>query len=411
MSKQGEYKDTEIGRIPKEWEIVKLGDDKIVNLIMGQSPSSSTYNVSGIGLPFLQGNADFGEIYPNPKVFCSEPIKIAEKNDILLSVRAPVGDVNINPFKSCIGRGLSAIKPNYKNVNHMFLFYCLKFLNKLFKYLSSGSTFKAIRKSDIENFKLPLPPLPEQKKIAEILSTVDDAIEKVDEAISKTERLKKGLMQELLKKGIGHKEFKDTEIGRIPKEWKVVEIKHVGKVLTGKTPPTIKETYWNGNIPFITPEDLKGEKYIIKTNRYITLEGKKHSTEIIPPYSVLVVCIGSTIGKVALTKTDSVTNQQINSIICKDDVNPEYIYYAILLRSFVLKYFSGVAAVPIIKKSLFEKIKIPLPEEISEQKKIAEILSTVDKRIELLKKKKEILNRIKKGLMNDLLTGRRRVKL
>jgi len=416
MSKQGEYKDTEIGRIPKEWEIVKLGDDKIVNLIMGQSPSSSTYNVSGIGLPFLQGNADFGEIYPNPKVFCSEPIKIAEKNDILLSVRAPVGDVNINPFKSCIGRGLSAIKPNYKNVNHMFLFYCLKFLNKLFKYLSSGSTFKAIRKSDIENFKLPLPPLPEQKKIAEILSTVDNAIEKVDEAISKTERLKKGLMQELLTKGIGHKEFKDTEIGRIPREWEVKKVVDLFNVETGTTPSTKNKEYWeSGNIVWLTPADmskLNGSVYIKNSKRKVTKKGLEETNLTLMPIDSIIISTRAPVGYVVIVKNNATFNQGCKGLIPKDrrEVNSKFYAYYLLSKRNLLVNLSGGSTFKELSKETLENFKLLLP-PLSEQKKIAEILSTVDKRIELLKKKREILNRIKKGLMNNLLTGRRRVKL
>jgi len=193
-----EFKDTEIGKIPKEWKVVRIGDESVADLIMGQSPPSSTYNNTGIGLPFLQGNAEFGEMYPTPVLSCSHPIKIAEENDILLSVRAPVGDVNIAPFKSCIGRGLTAIRPKSNKLEYLFLFYCLKFRSRLFKSISMGSTFKAIRKEEIKNLKLPLPPLSEQKKIAEILSTVDKRLELLREKKERLRRIKKGLMNDLL---------------------------------------------------------------------------------------------------------------------------------------------------------------------------------------------------------------------
>jgi len=392
---QQEFKKTDICIIPKGWDVLKL--EELFSLEYGKGLTENKREKGEF--PVFGSNGIVG--YHSQYIVKGPGITIGRKGTIGAITWSYK---NFWPIDTTYYVLLKKSETDLK-----WLYYKLLSLKLVKLNMATGTP--GLNRDLVYKLKILLPPLPEQKKIAEILSTVDNAIEKVDEAIAKTERLKKGLMQELLTKGIGHKEFKDTEIGRIPKEWEVVEIKHVGKVLTGKTPPSTKEIYWNGNIPFITPEDLKGEKYIIKTNRYITLEGKKHSAEILPPYTVLVVCIGSTIGKVALAKTDSVTNQQINSVICKDDVNPEYIYYSILLRSFVLRYFSGVAAVPIIKKSLFEKVKIPLPKEINEQKKIAEILSTADKRIELLKKKKEILNRIKKGLMNDLLTGIRRVKL
>jgi hypothetical protein len=95
-------------------------------------------------------------VYPAPILSCSQPIKIAEKNDILLSVRAPVGDINITPFKSCIGRGFAAIRPKGDKLNYLFLFYYIKFGSRKFESLSMGSTFKAIRKEEVVKFQIPL---------------------------------------------------------------------------------------------------------------------------------------------------------------------------------------------------------------------------------------------------------------
>ncbi|MCD6100223.1 MAG: restriction endonuclease subunit S [Candidatus Marinimicrobia bacterium] len=200
------------------------------------------------------------------------------------------------------------------------------------------------------------------------------------------------------------RDYKQTEIGRIPREWEVVRIKDIGKVFTGKTPSTSKDIYWNGDIPFVTPEDMTGEKYVYRTNRYVSFEGANQSGKILPPNTVLVVCIGSTVGKVALTHKKSVTNQQINSVLCKEKVDHDYVYYAISYRSYMLKNYSGVAAVPIVKKSLFEEFKIPLPQKITEQQKIAEILSTVDEAIEKVDEAIAKTERLKKGLMQELLT-------
>lgn len=155
--------------------------------------------------------------------------------------------------------------------------------------------------------------------------------------------------------------------------------------------------------------DIRVDKYVYKTERSVSQQGAQQIGYVLPKNTILVVCIGSTIGKTSLTYSESVTNQQINSIICNNyKINPHFIYYAISFRSEVVKSFSGIAAVPIIKKSLFENLKLPCP-RLDEQNKIAEILSTVDNRLELLRKKKERLEKIKKGLMNDLLTGKKRV--
>jgi type I restriction enzyme S subunit len=197
-----EFKDTPIGKIPVEWNLGKLGDTSIVKLVMGQSPPSSTYNKEGEGLPFLQGKAEFGEIYPKPILHCSEPMKIAEKNDLLLSIRAPVGDVNLATNKYCIGRGLAAIRAKNEKLDHIFLFNYIRMSSARFEMLSTGSTFKAIRKGEIEKFIIPLPGINEQKKIAQILTSIDDKYRLEIKRKEKLQNIKKGLMNDLL---TGHK--------------------------------------------------------------------------------------------------------------------------------------------------------------------------------------------------------------
>ena len=194
--RETEFKDTKIGKLPEEWKTSNLGE--VSYLIMGQSPPSKTYNRDMIGLPFLQGRMDFGDMYPNPSVYCSKPIKIAEEGDVLVSVRAPVGDVNIATSKLCIGRGLAAIRPDKNQLDTKFIFYQLKHFSARLVDLGSGSTFKAIRRNDLERFPTVLPPLSEQQKIASILSTVDEKLEILKQEKVKLERIKQWFMRELL---------------------------------------------------------------------------------------------------------------------------------------------------------------------------------------------------------------------
>lgn len=156
----------------------KLKD--IATIIAGQSPDSKYYNLNGEGIPFFQGKADFGEIYPNIRVFCSNPTKIAEKDDILLSVRAPVGPTNLSPGKVCIGRGLTAIRPN-NEVGLKYLLYYFRHFEAQLNQKGTGTTFKAITQSIIKNLDVPVPPLPEQERIVarieELFSELDKAVE------------------------------------------------------------------------------------------------------------------------------------------------------------------------------------------------------------------------------------------
>ncbi len=144
----------------------------VAQIIMGQSPPSSTYNTVGEGLPFYQGKTDFGDMYPTPRVYCTEPSRIAETGDILISVRAPVGPTNVSSERSCIGRGISAIRAG-KNIDRDFLLYFLRFYEPELAKAGTGSTFAAIAREDLETIKIPLPPLTEQKRIASLLARAD----------------------------------------------------------------------------------------------------------------------------------------------------------------------------------------------------------------------------------------------
>ena len=148
----------------------QLGD--IADIIMGQSPLSESYNRNGEGLPFYQGKTEFSDIYiKEATVYCNSPIKIAEKNDILISVRAPVGDVNIATQKSCIGRGLASIRPN--KIDYLYLFYLLKEQKSKFEKMGVGSTFKAINKNNISSLRISIVEKEHENKIKKYLIFIE----------------------------------------------------------------------------------------------------------------------------------------------------------------------------------------------------------------------------------------------
>lgn len=212
------YKDTPIGKIPVDWEVVHLSDVSEVN--MGQSPSSKDCNEEGKGLPHYQGNAEFESKYPSSHKWCNSPKKIANEGDILMSVRPPVGEINIAPHKCCIGRGLAAIRA--KVINDNFLYQSILLRRRDLQKIAQGNTFEAINREDLSEFLVLMPSLPEQKRIAEILTAVDEAIEKTAHIIEKVKDVKKGLMQKLLTREIDHQKFKKTEIGEVSGEKQAV---------------------------------------------------------------------------------------------------------------------------------------------------------------------------------------------
>jgi type I restriction enzyme S subunit len=243
---------------------------------------------------------------------------------------------------------------------------------------------------------------------------VQDAKEKTGAVIATAKSLKKSLMRHLFTYGpvsIGAAEsvpLTETEIGPVPEGWIIINVGEVGKVVTGTTPRTSVPEYYGGAYMFTSPGDIGEEMYVKKAEKYISEKGLKVSRPL-PRDTVLVVCIGATIGKTALTSAEqSTTNQQINAIIPNEKVFAHYLYYAISHRAPYLPSLAGRAAVPIVNKSNFANFPIPLP-PLTIQQKIASILSTVDKKIEAEENKKKALDELFKSLLRNLMTGKIRV--
>ena len=163
-----------------KWEYRNLGDESYFKVIMGQSPPSSTYNFENIGLPFFQGKAEFGKMFPTPKKYCSKPTRIAEKDDVLISVRAPVGPTNLANTRCCIGRGLAAIRCE-KKVLPCFLLYALRSIeDDIAKSVcDQGGGFTAIKKSQLKAVQVPVPPLDEQRRI---VARIEELTRRAEEA-------------------------------------------------------------------------------------------------------------------------------------------------------------------------------------------------------------------------------------
>ncbi len=195
--------------------------------------------------------------------------------------------------------------------------------------------------------------------------------------------------------------FKQTEIGIIPEGWEVRKIKEVGKVITGKTPSSKNPEYFGDGILFVTPTDFKNyNKNIFDAERRISSLGEqKHKNQILPTNSIIVTCIGSDMGKIAITKVKCLTNQQINSIIIEKDYDYNFIYYKLKsIYSHLKLLATSGSTMPIVNKSEFENISLSLPNNSEEQKSIAKILSDLDSKIELLQKQNKTLEAIAQAL-------------
>jgi type I restriction enzyme, S subunit len=287
--------------------------------------------------------------------------------------------------------------------------------------LERGASYPAVRDSDVMASWLPLPPLPEQKKIAHILSTVQRAIEAQERIIQTTTELKKALMHKLFTEGLlrrslgeggppRHEPQKRTEIGLVPESWEVVEISSLGKCVTGSTPKTsVPSFYHPPSEDFIAPADVGARRYVYDSEKKISPEGMA-TIRPIPKNAVMCVCIGSSIGKVGMSyREKSATNQQINSIICREDRDPEFVYFLLSYRSEYWKSFATFGPVPILSKGRFSAIVVPIPSSLEDQQAIAKPLIALEAKIEVAEKKVAALQDLFRTLLHELMTAKTRV--
>lgn len=327
----------------KNWRKVKLGEMADIN--MGQSPRSEFYNSRGEGLPFYQGVTDFGEKYPKKFTYCSQPTKIAEAGDIFFSVRAPVGDVNVAIEKSCIGRGVAALR--MKNGNNDFLYFFLKNYERYFKGISGGTTYESINKDQLEDIKFIIPGnSKDQQRIADILSAFDDKIELNNKISKNLEQTAQAIFKEWF---LGSQKFITKKIGM------------VAKVVLGGTPSRLKKEYWGGNIPWIN-SGKANEFRIISASENITDEGlKKSNTQLMPKRTTVVAITGATLGQVSLLEIDACANQSVVGIFGSEILSPEFIYLFIKNKILEIILEAGGGAQQHINKKIVENFPIFIP--------------------------------------------------
>lgn len=242
-----------MGELPKTWEWKKLGD--VAELIMGQSPPSDTYTDKQEGLPFFQGKAEFGARFPEVRKYCSKPVRIAEQNDILMSVRAPVGSLNIADQKCCIGRGLCAIRPSNKT-DYLFLYHFLKSIEEQITAKGEGSTFTAINRKDMERLEIPVPPLPVQKRIVAILERAESLRQKRQEANEDTNTIIQSIFSDMFGDPVQNE-----------KEFPVRPLIDICHKITDGTHVTPK--YVEKGVPFLRVTDLTHSN---ESKKFITRE-------------------------------------------------------------------------------------------------------------------------------------------
>jgi len=279
-----------------------------------------------------------------------------------------------------------------------------------FYVLANGITRFGLTSDAVTEAPIVLPPLPEQKKIAAILTSVDEAIEKQEAQIAKLQNLKKAMIQELLTQGIGHTEFKDSPVGRIPKAWDCRELGSVlKKIEGGGTPSRTVESYWQGNIPWATVKDLTAV-YLVATEESIGMDGLEKSSSKLIPARTIIIATRMAVGKAVIFDRAVAINQDLKALFPNENVDASFLLQWYLSRSEYIESLGTGSTVKGIRLEELRALSVGVP-PLPEQKKIAAILTSVDDCIEAKQKKLAQTRALKKALMQDLLTGKIRVKV
>jgi len=406
---------TEIGEIPEEWVTRKFHE--ILATVKGKPPNTLLdYDESEKLLPYL--SAEYLRGHYEKAKYCfieyEKRITTVDEDDIIVIWDGSAGEFLLG-MKGVLSSTMAKVIFKKGRISREFIYYFLKGCEGILKNTTKGSTIPHIDGNTLSNLDILLPTLQEQQKIAKILSNTDSLIESLDKLISKKRNIKQGLMQTLLTRGIGHTKFKMTEIGEIPEEWGTAKASDIYYIVTGTTPSTAAKEYWDqGKIEWFTPKDLRyvGASFSIFTSeRKITEKAMTENSLTLLPLNSIVLSTRAPVGYVGINTKEATFNQGCKGLVPKQPeiVDTRFHAFYISRISNLLNTLSGGSTFKELSKETLGNITLPLPEN-GEQQKIAKILSDADKEIEVLEQKRYKYEMLKTGMMQQLLTGRIRVK-
>ena len=410
----------------KIWRKCKLRD--IANIYRGGNFQKNDFIPEGKPcIHYGQMYTHFGTFTDKVLTYLPEDVfrksRIAVSNDVVMAITSET----VEDVCSCVawvGKEDIAISGHTVIIHHQedtkylsYYFHSDSFFTQKSR-VAHGSKVIEINPCDLENTIIVLPKdIQEQKRISDILSTCDTVIQNTQKTIDKYKAIKQGMMQDLFTRGLtkdgklrpSYKEapelYKESELGMIPKEWAETPVIEIGEVISGGTPFTKNTDFWDGNIPFVTPNDLSVNEgaYITSTERYITVLGLSKSSAIELPEGTLIISSRAPIGYLAIASFNCVTNQGCKSVVFDSKQAPLFHYYNFQRYVNKMKSLgSGTTFAEISKKDV-EKVKVSYPlkdEQIAIAKRLSSIDSTIQKEEAVLEKYKNI----KIGLMARLLT-------
>lgn len=399
--------------------------DELATVTAGTSPKGELINSQGLGLPFFQGTKEFGELFPTAERYTEHPVRVAKKGEILIGVRAPVGEVNFALEDSAIGRGVMAV--NAKNPEHAnFLFYFLKNLQGKWDSLgSTGSVFENLSASTLREISVPIGL--HKKQIGDVLLNIDLKIQ-ANRSISKNlEDIAEALFRSwfiefhpVKAKMAGGEpvgmddeaaslfpsSFADSVIGKIPSTWEIHPVGEVLSVSGGTTPSTANPAFWDGEHSWTTPKDLSRQSGLITTGsaRSITDDGLRQiSSGLLPLHSVLMSC-RAPIGYLSINAIPTAVNQGFITLRKDEFFPPLYVLFWIRANMKEILSRAGGATFAEISRKAFKEIPFVKPpnEILSEYSKIADPILF---ELESITRENQLLLDFRDSLLPRLVSG------
>jgi type I restriction enzyme S subunit len=425
MSARPDYQLTEIGEIPGDWEVKRL-DEIASEFVSGGTPSTSNPEYWDGNIPWMRSAwiskrfVHAGEKYISEKGLKNSATNVVPSGNLLVATRVCIGNVALNKIDIAISQDLTGVVIKKQKADPEYIYWVLKNSENRIRQLVQGSTIGGLLRNDLKRLAIPLPSLPEQRKIVSILSTLDESSQKTDEIITKTQQLKKGLMQQLLAKGIGHTRFRQTEIGEIPEEWQVKRLDEVTYDVRGGA--SLKpEDFREHGFPVLHKGDIRPDDMLViqERNPFCSEEfAKSHESSVVND-SFLVVTLrdlvptAPAVGLMAHSNGTYLLAQGAYGFHCDEkQVDSRFLVYLSNSSRYrrCMRSISVGSTQVHIRTSEFFETKLPVP-PLDEQRRISSILHSVSTKTRNDANDRESLERLKRGLMHDLLRGKVRVKV
>ena len=413
------YRRTEVGVIPANWSVFSIGE--LFDYLCTASNSRADLGETG-----AVAYVHYGDIHTRfhhfidfsrdnvPRLSANKnatatrlrdgDLIVADASEDYAGVGKSVEVRNLGETEAISGLHTFLLRSKDWRVHAGYRGYLLekKPVKEQLRRLATGLKVFGISKRVLRDIRIPLPSPAEQRAIAEALSDVDGLLQSLEALIAKKRAIKQAAMQQLL--------TGKTRLPGFSGAWETTTIGEVADIKNGATPSTQISAYWNGSIPWCMPTDITATpwKYLLATERSVTEAGLTSCAATLLPVGALLLCSRATVGEVKISAFPVCTNQGFKSLVCKDNVSNEFLYYLLLtLKTQLIERATGSTFLEIGKRDV-ASIELSVP-NYAEQCAIAAILSDMDAEIDALEKRRDKARALKQGMMQQLLTGRMRL--